>query len=97
MLEEALEKQRNMMMDNFAQILQRFPIGSASTSNSHSRGATPIKVHVNFDIPISEGQIDEEAIDRWLNMLEGNFSVHKFSNWENITFSLLKVIPCIKD
>jgi hypothetical protein len=27
LLEEALEKQRNAMMDNFAQILQRFPTG----------------------------------------------------------------------
>jgi hypothetical protein len=32
-LEEALEKQRNAMMDNFSQILQRLPTGSASTSN----------------------------------------------------------------
>ena len=28
LLEEALEKQRNTMMDNFAQILQRLPIGA---------------------------------------------------------------------
>ena len=39
LLEEALEKQRNVMMDNFAHILQRLPIGSASASISHSRGA----------------------------------------------------------
>ena len=42
-LEEALEKQRNAMMDNFAQILQRFPTDGASTSSSHSRGATPLR------------------------------------------------------
>jgi hypothetical protein len=65
LLEEALEKQRNVMMDNFAQILQRIPTGGASTSRSHSGGATPFKVQVNFDIPIFDGQIDADAIDRW--------------------------------
>ena len=52
LLEEALKKQRNAMMDNFAHILQRLPIGSASASNSHFGGATPFKVQVNFDIAI---------------------------------------------
>ena len=44
LLKEALEKQRNTMMDNFAQILQRLPTYGASASNSHSRGTTPFKV-----------------------------------------------------
>ena len=30
LLEEALKKQRNAMMDNFAQILQRLPTGTAT-------------------------------------------------------------------
>jgi hypothetical protein len=30
-------------------------------------------------------------------MLEGYFSVHNFSNRENITFALLKVVPHVKD
>jgi hypothetical protein len=47
LLEEALEKQRNAMMDNFSQILQRIPTGGASTSNNHSGGDTPFKVQVN--------------------------------------------------
>ena len=51
-LEDSLEKQRNAMMDNFAQILQRLPTDGASASNSHSGGVTPFKVQVNFDIPI---------------------------------------------
>ena len=58
-------------MDNFAQILQRFPTGSASASSNHFGGATPFKVQVNFDIPIFDGQIDTNAVDRWLNLLEG--------------------------
>jgi hypothetical protein len=80
LLEETLEKQRNTMMDNFAQILQRIPTSGASTSNSHSGSTTPFKVQVNFDIPIFEGQIDADVIDRWLNLLEGYFSVHEFSD-----------------
>lgn len=38
-----------------------------------------------------------DVIDKWLNMLEVYFSVHDFSNRENITFSLLKVGPHVKD
>ena len=34
LLEEALEQQRNAMMDNFAQILQRLPKSDASASRS---------------------------------------------------------------
>ena len=80
LLEDALGKQRNAMIDNFAQILQRLPTGGASASNSNSRGATPFKVQVNFDITIFEGQIDADAVDRWLNILEGYFSIHDFSD-----------------
>jgi hypothetical protein len=32
-----------------------------------------------------------------LNLLEGYFSVHNFSDRENITFALLKAIPHVKD
>ena len=96
-LEEAIEKQRNAMMDNFAQILQWFPIGGASASSSHSGGETPFKVQVNFEIPIFDGQIDADAIDRCLNLLEGYFSVQYFSDREKITFSLLKAAPHVKD
>jgi hypothetical protein len=93
LLKEALKKQRNAMMDNFAQILQRLPTSSASTSSRHSGGATPFKVQVNFDIPIFEGKIDADVIDRWLNLLEGYFLVHDFSDRERIIFSLLKAAP----
>ena len=95
--EEALEKQRNTIMDNFTQILQWLPTGGASTSSSHSGGATPFKVQVNFDIPIFEGQIDPDVVDRWLNLLQGYFSVHDFSDQEKIIFALLKATPHVKD
>ena len=97
LLEEALEKQRNAMMDNFSQILQRLPTGSASACSSHYRGTTPFKVQVNLDIPIFDGRIDADAVDRWLNLLEGYFLVHDFFDRKKITFSLLKVTPHVKD
>ena len=51
-LEEALEQQRNEMMDNIAQIIQRMPTSDASSSNNHFGGSTPFKVQVKFDIHI---------------------------------------------
>jgi hypothetical protein len=93
-LEEALTQQRNEMMDSFTQILRRLPTYDTS---SLSGGATPFKVQINFDIPIFEGHIDADVVDKWLNLLEGYFFVHNFSNKEKITFVLLKVVPHVKD
>jgi hypothetical protein len=81
------------MMDSFTQILRRLPTCDTSSS---SRGTSPFKVQINFDIPIFEGQIDANAIDKWLNLLKGYFSIHNFSNREKITFALLKAIPHVK-
>jgi len=97
LLKEALEQQRNTMMDNFAQILHRKPRGDASVSNSNFGNATPFKVQVHFEIPIFKGQIDTYVIHKWLNVLEGYFFVHDFSSWEKIIFALLKVAPNVKD
>jgi hypothetical protein len=81
------------MMDNFAQILRRLPTCDTSSSN---RGITPFKVQINFDIPIFEGKIYANVVDKWLNLIEGYFFVHNFFNRENITFALLKAIPHVK-
>jgi hypothetical protein len=94
LLEEALERQRNEMMDNFAQILRRLSTSDASTSRE---GATPFKVQINFDIPIFEYKIYLDVVNKWLNLLEGYFFVHNFFDRENITFALLKVVPHVKD
>ena len=66
-LEEALKKQRNVMMDNFAQILQRLPTGSISTSiTSANRFATswtnPIPSSTEFPPPPMEELNRMEAI-----------------------------------
>jgi hypothetical protein len=50
-----------------------------------------------FYIPLFEGLIDVNVVDKWLNLLEGYFSVHNFFDREKITFSLLKVVPHVKD
>jgi hypothetical protein len=94
LLEQALMRQRDKMMDNFSHNLQRLLIvAGASSSSNHFGGTSSFKVQVNFDIPIFEGQLDADALDKWLNMLEGYFSVHNFSDRENITFALLKALP----
>ena len=85
------------MMDSFVQILQQLTRGDASISSSYSGNATPFKVQANFEIPIFEGQIDKGVVDKWLNLLEGYFSVHEFSSWEKIVFALLKAAPHFKD
>jgi hypothetical protein len=87
LLEQALTRQRDEMMENFSHILQRLLIATGtSSSSSHFGGTSPFKVQVNFDIPIFEGQIDADALDKWLNLLEGYFSVHNFSDREKIIF-----------
>ena len=56
LLEQALTRQSDEMMENFAQILQRLLITTGTSSSSgHFGGTFPFKVQVNFDIPIFEG------------------------------------------
>jgi hypothetical protein len=38
-----------------------------------------------------------DVVDKWLNLLEGYFSVHNFYGRERITFSFLKVVPHVND
>jgi hypothetical protein len=92
-IEESIMQQRNEMMDSFMQILRRLLTGDTSCSNG---GATPFKVQINFDIPIFEGHIDADVVDKWLNFLEGYFYFRNFLNREKITFSLLKFVPHVK-
>jgi hypothetical protein len=64
-------------MDSFVQILRWLPTDTTSSSNGD---IAPFKVQINFYIPIFEGQIDKDVIDKWLNLLEDYFFVHNFSN-----------------
>jgi hypothetical protein len=76
------------------QILWWLPTGDTSSS---SRGTSPLKVQINFNIPIFEGQIDVDVVDKSLNLLEGYFSFHNFFDSEKNTFALLKAVPHVKD
>jgi hypothetical protein len=98
LLEESLMQQRNEMMDNFARILRRLPMAAtkASSTSNHFASVTPFKVQVNFYIPLFEGEIDADALEKWLNMLEGYYSVQKNSDSEKTTFVLLKVLPHVR-
>ena len=72
LLEQDLTRQRDKMMENFSHILQCLPIATdASSSSGHFGGTAPFKVQVNFDILVFEGQIDAEALEKWLTLLEG--------------------------
>ena len=65
LLEQALTRQRDEMMEKFSHVLQLLSIASStSSSSSHFRGTSPFKVQVNFDILVFEGQID---VDPWKN------------------------------
>ena len=51
-------------MHNFSHILQHLPIAIGSSSSSgHFGGTSPLKVQVNFDIPIFEYYIDVDAFE----------------------------------
>jgi hypothetical protein len=83
------------MMNNFSQILRRLSMvmAEAYSTRSHLEKEITFKVQVNFYIPLFEGQIDADALEKWLNLLEGYYSIQKFSNSEKITFVLLKSLP----
>jgi hypothetical protein len=71
------------MMHNFIQILRRLPrAGNAPSTRSHFGGATPFKVQFNFDIPLFKFHIDVDALDKWLNLLEGYYSIQKIYDTE---------------
>ena len=98
LFEEALERQRNEMMDSFSQILLWiWAVASAYSMSSQFRDANPFKVQLNFDIPLFEFQINVDSLDKWLNVLEVYFFVHNFFDRENITFALLKAVPSVKN
>jgi hypothetical protein len=69
----------------------------APATNSHFEVSTLVKVQVNFYIPLFEGYIDADTLEKWLSLLEGYFSIQKFSNSEKITFSLLNCLPYLRD
>jgi hypothetical protein len=95
LVEEALNKQREEMMEQFSQLLEKRE-SQANPRNSTFGGQTPFKIQVNFDIPTFQGKIDADAVDDWLSKLERYFCVNNFSDIEKITFALLKAENHVK-
>jgi hypothetical protein len=65
-------------------------------TNTHFRGVIPFKLQVKFDIPLFEGQIGIDALEKWLSLLEDYFSIQKKINGEKITFAHLKAFPHVR-
>jgi hypothetical protein len=60
------------MLKKFTYILQRLmTVAKKFFKRNHFLGVMPFKVHVKFDIPLFEGQIDAYTLDKWLNLLAG--------------------------
>jgi hypothetical protein len=70
--------------------------GEAPSTSIHFRDVKPFKVQVKFYIPLFEGQIDVDALDKWINLLDGYYSIQKIYDFENITFTLLESLPLVK-
>ena len=52
LLEEALARQMDEMIEKFAQILRRMLTTTMPSSSDHFEGTSPFKIQVNFDIPV---------------------------------------------
>jgi len=72
-------------------------VGEASLTRTHFEGATILKVQISFDIHLFEGQIDVNDLDKWMNLLEGYYFTKKKIDTENLTFTLLKSLPHVKN
>lgn len=92
-VEEALARQREEMMNQFSQILKTQQLPS-SVAPFH--GNSPFKVQVNFDILNFEGKVDADVVNNWLSKLDRYFFVNHFFDAEKITFSFLKVETHVK-
>ena len=72
LLEQALTRQRDKMMENFSHILQCLSIASGTSSSSgHFGGTSPFKVQVNFYIPVFEGVSDNSCIGAFSYLILG--------------------------
>jgi hypothetical protein len=82
LLEEALVRQRNKMMNNFVQILRWLPTSDAYSS---SRGSTHFKVHINVMI-----QNSQNVVMYLVTSDNTNMEKQQFSNLEGLFKVLLQ-------
>ena len=57
----------------------------------------PLGYKLNLIFLYLKEKIDADALNNWLNVLEGYFFVHNFINREKITFALLKEVPHVQN
>jgi hypothetical protein len=65
----------------------------APSTRSNFKGVIPFKVKFDFDIPLFEGHIDDDALEKWLSLLEGYFSIQNYSNGEKSSSFSLRPFP----
>jgi hypothetical protein len=56
----------------------------------------PSRYKLILIFPYLKVKIDADALEKWLNLLEGYFFVQNFFDREKITFALLKALPHVK-
>jgi hypothetical protein len=94
LLEQALTRQRDEMMENFSHILQCLPIETVHIHQTTTLEAPLLsRYRLILIFPVFEGQIDADALDKWLNLLEGYFSVHHFSTGKRSPSHSLNLSP----
>lgn len=95
LLEEALARHRDEMMDNFAHILKQISMSMKAPSTSNNfKCTTPFKVQTNFEIPLFEGRIDADALGKWLSLLKGLTLFKKNSTMKRPPSRPLSPFPC---
>ena len=68
----------------------------APSINGIFEGMMPFNIQINFDIPLFHSKMDAKALNKWLRLPKGYYSIQKFSNNEKISFMLLKCLPHAK-
>lgn len=61
----------------------------APLTRIHLKGITTFKVQVNFDIPFFKGNLEVDALEKWLSLLKGYYFVKKHSNGEKMSLNHL--------
>jgi len=64
---------------------------SGNDNNISSTSSVPFKVEVNLEIPIFNGQTNDEALYSWLKQLEVYFGLYKIQETQQISFSHLNM------
>ncbi|OMO60967.1 hypothetical protein CCACVL1_23781 [Corchorus capsularis] len=93
----ALESKLESMMDLLKQSIQvRDVIEPAKTEPvaqpvAEQRVVESFKMEVRIEIPIYDGELDPEKLNRWIKQLEVYFSTKPYTNQQKISFARLRL------